>query len=387
MPDPIAARTRHRSLPYFLLGAGAFLGLYIPQPLLPELDRAFGTQPAVTGLVITATLLGFALAGLLGEGDPRRTLRRAMWLTAICCLVAAAGPNLWVVLAARFGQGLGIGLLIAGGLADVPRRLPPAVAGRVTGALISGTAFGGLLGRAFAYFAIILTWRGAMALGGLGLLALVGYGLHRLPRIEAGAAPQPRPAGSVPMSLVLAGGGILFVSVGLFDLIPYRLQGDPFHLPAAAADLVYLVFIAATVAGLITGRAVDRFGTGRVILAVSVMGVATLLLGLFASIPALVIAAAGGISGTVGLHVAHSGAAARYGRAAVGYYLAAYYLGGALAAPLMAAVYQRFGWAALILSLCGAWVVVAVLAAARKDPDRPEGQRPKADLAPAGTLG
>lgn len=341
----------------------------------------------MTGLVITSTLLGFALAGLLGEGEPRRTLRRAMWLTAACSLVAAVSPSIQVLLAARFGEGLGIGLLVAGGLADVPRRLRPAIAGRVTGALISGTAFGGLLGRAFGYVGIFLTWRGAMALGGLGLLVLVAYSLSRLPSIEAGAEPQARPGGSVPVTLVLAGGGILFVSVGMFDLLPYRLLGPPFHLPAVVADLVYLVFIVATAAGFMSGRAVDRFGSRRVILAVAGLGIASLLVGLVASVPAIVVAAAGGISGTVGLHVAHSGAAARFGRAAVGYYLAAYYLGGAAAAPLMAAAYQRWGWTVVILSLCAAWILVAVLAAARKEPHRAQGEGPKTDLAPTGSLG
>ena len=337
--------------------------------------------------MITATLLGFALAGLLGEGDARRTLRRAMWLTAACSLVAALSPNIYVLLLSRFGQGLGIGLLIAGGLADVPRRLPPAVAGRVTGALISGTAFGGLLGRAFGYAGIFVTWRGAMALGGVSLLGLVAYSLARLPRAETGSARQPAPTGSVPITLVLAGGGILFVSVGMFDLLPYRLLGPPFHLPAVVADLVYLVFIAATGAGLISGRAVDRFGARRVILGVAALGIAALLLGLIESVPAIAFAAAGGICGTVGLHVAHSGAAARFGRAAVGYYLAAYYIGGAVAAPLMAVVYQRLGWSAVIFSLCIAWLVVAALAVARQNPDRPQGQGAEPDLAPAGTLG
>lgn len=337
--------------------------------------------------MITATLLGFALAGVLREGEPRRTLTRAMWLTAACCLLAALAPNFWVVLLARFGQGVGIGLLIAGGLADVPRRLPPAIAGRVTGAMISGTAFGGLLGRAFGYAGLFLTWRGAMALGGGALLALVGYSLHRLPRSGGSAEARPPTGGSIPVSLIVAGAGILFVSVGMFDLLPYRLTGPPFRLSPAAADLVFLVFLAATAFGVVTGRAVDRYGPTRVILAVAGCGIGCLLLGLLASIPAIVAAAAGGICGTVGLHVVHSGAAARYGRAAVGYYLAAYYLGGAAAAPLMAAVYQRLGWTAVILSLGAAWAGVALLAAARKEPHRSEGEGPEADVAPAGGLG
>lgn len=375
-------------MPYFTLGAGAFLALYLPQPLLPDLDRDLHTAPAVTGLVMTASLLGFALAGLLPEGDPQRTLRRAMWLTVLSSLVAALSPGIWLLLPARLGQGIGVGLLVAGGLADVPRRLPPRVAGRVTGAMISGTALGGLLGRGFGYAGLFLTWRGAMLLGGAGVLAIVGWSLSRLPGARAGAAlARPAREGRVPLTLVLAGAGILFVSVGMFDLLPYRLAAAPFHLAPSLADLVYLVFLAATAAGVATGRAVDRLGPRAVILAVSAAAIACLLLGILPSLPALAVASAVGISGTVALHVAHSGAAARYGRAAVGYYLAAYYVGGAASAPLMAALYQRWGWTAVMLALAGAWLLVGLLAAARHDPDRPQGQRSEADVTPAGSLG
>jgi len=145
-----------RELPYFGLGLGAFLALYLPQPLLPELDRDLGTSPAVTGLVMTAALLGFAAAGLLPEGAPARTLRLATWLIVVSSVLAAASPAIGVLLAARAAQGVGVGLLVAGGLADVARRLHPAAAGRVTGALLAGTALGGLGGRLAGYSGILL---------------------------------------------------------------------------------------------------------------------------------------------------------------------------------------------------------------------------------------
>ena len=96
-----------KDLPYFGLGLGAFLALYLPQPLLPVLDRDLGTSPAVTGLVMTAALLGFAAAGLLPERDPPRTLRLATWLIAAGCLVAAASPHVAALLAAGRRRGSG----------------------------------------------------------------------------------------------------------------------------------------------------------------------------------------------------------------------------------------------------------------------------------------
>ncbi len=371
-------------LPYFGLGLGAFLALYLPQPLLLDLDRDFHTSPAVSGLVMTAALLGFALAGLLREGEPARTLRIAMWLTVAGSVAAAASPSVWLMLPARAVLGTGVGLMVAGGLADVPRRLPPAQAGRVTGALIAGTALGGLGGRAIGYAGLFLTWRGAFLVGGAGVLAIVLLSLRALP-LQRGAPRPAAPAGGgrAPLSLLLAGAYILFVSVGMFDLLPYRLAGAPFNLPPGVADLVYLGFVPATFTGVIAGRAIDRFGQRPVILATAAAAILLMLLGLLASFAALLVAATAAICATVALHVAHSGAAAAYGRAGVGRYLAAYYVGGAVAAPLMAATYLRWGWAGVVLPLCLTTLIVGLLAAARQQADGPQSQQLDPRLNPA----
>ena len=365
-----AGTPRPGSLPYFGLGLGAFLALYLPQPLLPQLDRDLGTSPAVTGLVMTAALLGFAAAGLLPEGRPARTLRLAAWLIVLSSLLAAVSPDVAVLLAARAAQGVGVGLLVAGGLADVPRRLPAGAAGRVTGALLGGTALGGLGGRLVGYTGIVLGWRGAFLVGAAGVLLVVLASLRTLPlQVPPAGRAAAGAGGGAPLSLIAAGLFILFVSVGMFDLLPYRLAGPPFRLPPLLGDLVYLVFVPATFAGIAAGRAIDRFGRRAVVLATAAGAVTLMLAGLFPALPAVTVAAAGAICGTVSLHVAHSGAAAAYGRAAVGRYLAAYYVGGAAAAPTLAATYVRWGWPGVILPLCATTLVVAALAVAR-DPGR-----------------
>ncbi|HEX6548012.1 MAG TPA: MFS transporter, partial [Candidatus Dormibacteraeota bacterium] len=256
------ASPRGYAVPFFALGAGSFVALYLPQPLLPDLDHQFHTPPSVTGLVMTAGLLGFALAGLLREGDPDRTLRRAMWLVAVGSIVAALSPALAVLLVARAAQGVGTGMLIAGGLAEVPRRLPPTATGLVTAAMISGTALGGLLGRIAGYTGIFLTWRGAFVIGGLLLLVMVGLSLRTLTRLAARSAhPRTSPvSGPAPVSIILAGLFILFVNVAVFDLLPYRLSAAPFGLSIAVGDLVYLVFLVSVPFGWAAGWAIDRFG-------------------------------------------------------------------------------------------------------------------------------
>jgi YNFM family putative membrane transporter len=338
--------------------------------------------------VITTALIGFAVAGLLPEGRPRRTLAVAAWVTVAGGLAAAASPSIWLLLPARAVQGLGTGFLVAGGLADIARNMPRHMAGRLTGSMIAGTALGGLAGRMAGYAGLALTWRGAFIVGATALLGTVLPALRSLPP-EAAPSEQPSPArgGGAPLGLILSGLGILFVNVGMFDLLPYRLAGPPFRLPAALADLVYLTYLPASFFAGLAGRGVDRFGGRRVVLAVALGGAALLLMGLVPSLPAVVLAGLAAICGTSGLHVACSGAAARHGREVVGRYLAAYYLGGATAAPLLASVYVRAGWPASIAVMCASWVLVALLTATRKEADRPQVQRAELERPPAGGLG
>ena len=81
---------------------------------------------------MTAGLLGFAVSGLLPEGDPGRTMRRAMWLIVVSSGLAALSPLFAVLLVGRAGQGIGVGLLVAGGLADIARNHPASRGGRLT---------------------------------------------------------------------------------------------------------------------------------------------------------------------------------------------------------------------------------------------------------------
>ncbi len=315
---------------------------------------------------MTAALLGFAVSGLLPEGDPSKSLRRAMWLVVAASASAALSPAFAVLLAARAAQGVGVGFLIAGGLAGIARNHSAGSAGRLTGLMIAGTAIGGLLSRLIGYTALWLGWRVAFALGGVFALGLITFALRSVADLPAGTGAGQAARVSLergtPVGLITAGLGILFVNIAVFDLLPYRLSAAPFHLPAALADLVYLAFIPAMVTANLAGRGIDRFGARRVVVLTTALGIGCLLVGLLPSLVAVALMATGSISAVVALHIGHSGAAAAQGRVAVGRYLTAYYVGGALAAPVMAAAYQDWGWTATVLSLCAVWAAVGLLA-------------------------
>ncbi|MHB8508816.1 MAG: MFS transporter, partial [Candidatus Dormibacteria bacterium] len=173
--------------------------------------------------------------------------------------------------------------------------------------------------------------------------------------------PVNRP---LPWGLILGGLGILFVNVGVFDLLPYRLEGSPFRLPQTQADLVYLAFIPAVFTASLAGWAVDRIGARRVVTVSAGLGGLLLLSSLWTSLWTIGLAAVASIGATTALHTCFSGAAASHGRRAVGRYLAAYYMGGAAGAPIAAGTFQAWGWAGALLTLVSAWIVVAALALA-----------------------
>jgi YNFM family putative membrane transporter len=233
--------------------------------------------------------------------------------------------------------------------------------------MIAGTALGGLCSRLIGYVGIFLSWRGAFAAGGAAVLVIASVSLRALQLDDADpSSPAEGEAGSRwPASVVVPGFFILFVSVGMFDLLPYRLSAAPFQLPTYLADLVYLAFVPSTLAGFVAGWALQRLRPRTVIVATCAISIGLMLVGLLPSLVAVGLAASAAICGTVSLQVAHSGAAAAYGRAAVGRYLAAYYVGGAAAAPVLATAYVRWGWTGAVLPMCSATLIVAVLALTR----------------------
>src|SRR5262249_59852357 len=123
------------------------------------------------------------------------------------------------------------------------------------------------------------------------MLSVVLLSLRALPLATPSLQRQSagRPASS-PLSLIIAGCCILFVSVGMFDLLPYRLGGPPFNLPPLLGDLIYLAFVPATFARVVAGQAIDRFGRRVVILATAVFDVTLMLVGLFPSLAAVAVA-------------------------------------------------------------------------------------------------
>ncbi|WP_460660224.1 MFS transporter [Kribbella swartbergensis] len=152
----------------------------LPVGLLTPIGSSLQVSEGTAGLTLTVTGVVSALAApllplLLGKLDRRVVMVGLMALLAGAGLLAAAAPNVGVLMIARvlFGISLGGVWLFTVGLA---RRVVPAhAAGPATSLIFSGIAIASVLGiPAGAYVGELLGWRWAFAAVGLlsGVLAV-----------------------------------------------------------------------------------------------------------------------------------------------------------------------------------------------------------------------
>lgn len=303
----------------------------IANTALPALADAFAAPfPQVQWVVLSYLLAVTCLiagAGRLGDvAGRRRVLLVGTALFTAASLLCSLAPSLWVLIAARAAQGAGAAAMMALTTALVGSAVPADRAGRAIGLLgtlsAAGTALGpslgGLLTAAFGWRAIFLVtvplgllvlgvaWRtlpadppgergtpATLDIGGILMLALP-VGAYALAMTGgAGAAPvllavaavgavvfvraqarSPAPLLHLALFRGRALGAGLTATLLVSAVVMATLVIGPFYLShglgldAARAGLVLSAGpLAAAVASLPAGRAVDRWGSGRVVMA------------------------------------------------------------------------------------------------------------------------
>jgi YNFM family putative membrane transporter len=318
-----------------------------------------------TAALAVSLLMVGPVSDLVGR---TRLIRLSLGLSALVAAACAVAPTWETLLALRLVEGVTLAGLPAVATAYLREELHPTSHGRAAGLYVGGTALGGMAGRLVtAPVAEAAGWRWALAAA--ALLAL-GCAVAVELTLPASRNFVPRPAGQASLGAMAARAlrdrallalyGVGAVSVGslvaVFNVLGFRLTGEPFRLGVGAVSLVFLVYPLGAVASTVAGRLADTFGRRAIAPVGCAVGVAGALLTLPSSLPVVV---AGVAALTVGFFIVHGLAsgwvAARAHAAGVStgqaaaFYLFAYYVGASVFGSLGGRAWSLAGWSGVVV--------------------------------------
>lgn len=348
----------------FALVAAAFTNVYITQPILPVLQQEFAVSASRASMTMSAVIFGMALAnlpfGALADIVAVRWLiLSGGLLVAGSGLICALTQNFWLLVTARWLQGLFIPALTTCLAAYLAVNVASDRLNVVMGSYVSATVAGGLGGRLLGGFIHPpLHWRYAFVTAALGLLgATLAAGLwlpggRRPQRTQTAGGFRRMLADVRTLRLLLVPFGAFFVFSSSFNYLPFYLAGPPFHASTQLITLCYLTYLVGIVIGPLAGRLSNRIGNGSAMLSGAAVFALALLTTLVASMLVIVLALLGICLGFFTIHAAAAGALNRCVRSGQGkansLYVLFYYLGGALGITLNGYAYGLMGWPGVV---------------------------------------
>jgi len=369
-----------------LLAAGGlanFAVVYFPQPLLPAIASSFGVDAGASGLAISATtaamLLGLLLSAPLSDRIGRVTAMSGSLVVAGILSVACAFAPTWeAFLVLRAAGGLALAVLPSVALAYLRDTVRDDAHGRANALYISGTAIGGAIGRLAP---LPLATLGGWQLAGtvVGVLSIVVGVLVWFSLPRDGAAPIPLRIGDllggtvaslrdpVILAVCVAGALVMATFVGLYNAVPFRLDGPPFSLGSAAV-FVYFAYPLGILAPSLFHRASRRFGRAGTSFLGAVATLAAIgmlfwphVIAVFVGLGLLAAAFLGTHSILSGWVVARAHAVGRSTSRASSAYLLTYYLGSTVSGAASTHLFASAGWTAVVVLAAALTTLSAVL--------------------------
>lgn len=296
--------TQNDKLPLMALLAFAMTGFIcimtetIPAGLLPEISAEMNMSLAQTGQWVTIYALGSLFAAIPLTIATRAWPRRHVLLMAVAGFVVfntvtALSTNAYLTFGARFGAGAAAGLVWAL-LAGYSRRLVSVhLQGRAMAVAMAGTPVALSIGVPLGtWLGQVMGWRwtfGTMSV--LSLLLMVSI-RAAVPNVAGQAAHEKMPfrrvlqmAGVKPVLAV-----VLTWMLAHNILYTYIAPFSGLSAMGGHVDGILMVFGVASLVGLVfTGKVVDRHLRKTVLLSLAGFAAVSLLLGLFAAAPAILI--------------------------------------------------------------------------------------------------
>ncbi|MDE1971694.1 MAG: MFS transporter [Hyphomicrobiales bacterium] len=372
-----------RALAIATAGFSAYVNLYSPQALLPELSHEFGVGPGEISALMTATTAAIALtapftgalADVLGR---KRLITAAAFAIVVPTLIMTFASDVSQLVAWRFVQGLLLPPIFTVAVAYVGDEWPPADVPRIAGLFISGSSVGGFAGRfVTGVIADLMGWRASFV--AVAILTLAGALIVTvaLPRERqfvrsggfAAAARQmlAHLANARLLAIYAVGFSVLFNFVATFTYISFHLAGPPYFFSPAMLGALFATYLGGSLAVPWVGRAIPLFGRRNFILGI----IAAWIVGLFMLLaqPIGVIVAGLTICAVCGMvcQAVSTGyviTTAKEGRSsAAGLYASLYYTGGSAGAFLIGFVWNAAGWTGCVIAVMAVQVVMAAIVA------------------------
>ena len=372
-----------RSFAIATAGFCAFINLYSPQALLPELAKEFQVGPSEISTLMTAGTLAIALTapftGALADIVGRkRLITAAMFATCIPTLLTIFVASVPQMIALRFFQGLLLPPIFTVAVAYIGDEWPAADVPRVAGIYISGTSIGGFCGRFIpGALADLVGWRAAY-----GVVALLT--LFAAIVVAMTLAPEKRfvPSGGLANSLrsmlkhlrdprLLAtyaiGFGVLFNFIATFTYISFHLAAPPYLFTPTLLGALFLTYLASSPLAPWVGRGIALFGRRPFVLGIVAIWMVGVLMLLAAPITViltgLTLCAVCGML-CQAISTGYVTMTAKEGRSsAVGLYATMYYTGGSAGAFLGGIAWTFGGWGGCVAMIFAMQLIIAAIVA------------------------
>jgi MFS transporter, YNFM family, putative membrane transport protein len=373
-------------------GLGAFAMLYSTQALLPSIGAAFGVGPTAASLTVSVTtgLVGLTVLPMsaLAEWAGRtRVMTVALAVACAAVTASAACTAFWALIASRVLVGLALAGVVAVAMGHIGDEVEPSAAGRAIGLYVSGTTLGGLLGRLIpAGVEGTGGWRWSMiALGMAGALCTATFAClvpPSRPQPPPQPLPQPQPRGQRgrrirpglhaagqhlrdPGIVRLCAAALLLMGgfVAVYNYLTYRLTEAPFQLPRSLIGLIFLAYLAGTVASTLAAGVAARVGRLRTMYGSIALAVTGLALTVPGDLPSVLAGLVIFTTGFFGCHATASAWVTIRARTAKSHasalYLTAYYAGSSIGGTLIGIAWTHGGWTATALSVAACYAAAA----------------------------
>jgi predicted MFS family arabinose efflux permease len=368
-------------------GFAAFVNLYSPQALLPELAREFHVGAGEISSLMTAGTAAIAISapftGALADVVGRkRLIGAAMFAVVIPTMIITLMGSVPEMAFWRFVQGLLLPPIFTVTVAYIGDEWPPKDVARVAGLYVSGASIGGFSGRFIpGILADLIGWRSAIQVVGLITLAAAVIVTWTLPRESKFVRSDGLLSSLIQMlrhfrdrrlvATFAVGFGVLFNFIATFTYISFHLAAPPYLFSPTLLGLLFVTYLVSSPLMPWTGRAIAMFGRRRFVLGIIFFWIVGALLLLASPIVIILIgltlcAVCGMFCQTIS--TSYVTMTAKEGRSsAVGLYACIFYIGGSAGAFLTGLAWNSAGWNGCVALIVVMQIVIAAIVAAAWD--------------------